>query len=192
MPVRAHAVGEDALVRPPRLDEHCAGSVAEQRVRLDVVGIQDAAVGVAADDEGPVALPRRHVGRRGDERVHEPGTGGLHLDRRPDQAEPILHEAGGRGERHVRRERAENEQVAVLGGLAGLREEIVGGLDAEVAGGLVRRGVPAFEDAGALDDPVGVEAEAGVQVIVADDHVRHILSGPDNLHAHQRPTLRPR
>ena len=66
------------------------------------------------------------------------------------------------------------------------------GLDAQVGGGLVRGRVAAFEDAGALDDPVGVEAEAGVEVVVADDHVGDVLAGADDPDAHQGPALRPR
>ena len=185
MAIRAHAVGEEALIRPPRFHEHRAGAVAEERVGLDVVRVQHAAVGVAADDERPVAQAGLHIRRSGDERVHEAGAGGLNLDRRADQAEPVLHEARGRGERHVRREGAENEQVAVLRGLAGLGEEVVGGFDAQIGSGLVGGRVAAFQDAGALDDPVGVEAEAGVEVVVADDHVRDVLAGADDPDAHQ-------
>ena len=74
---------------------------------------------------------------------------------------------------------------------AGLGEEVAGGLDAQVGRGLVRGGVAAFEDAGALDDPVGVEAEAGVEVVVADDHVRHVLPGADDPDAHEGPAFRP-
>ena len=36
----------------PRVEQHRAGAVAEQRVGLDVVGVEDARVAVAADDEG--------------------------------------------------------------------------------------------------------------------------------------------
>src|SRR5581483_1610345 len=57
---------------------------------------------------------------------------------------------------------------------------------------LVRGGVAALEDAGPLDDPVGVEPEAGVEVVVADDHVRDVFAGPDNPDAHQGPAPRPR
>ena len=64
------------------------------------------------------------------------------------------------------------------------------GLDAQVGGGLIGGSVAAFQDAGALDDPVRVESEAGVQVIVADDHVRDVLPGTDDPDAHQGSALR--
>ena len=67
-----------------------------------------------------------------------------------------------------------------------------GRLVAEVAGGLVRQGVAAFEDAGALDDPVGIEAEALVQVIVGDDGVGHVAAGAEHAHPHQTTTARSR
>ena len=52
--------------------------------------------------------------------------------------------------------------------------------------------VAAFEDASALDDPVGVEPEAGVEGVVADHHVRDVLPGADGPDAHDRPALRAR
>ena len=43
----------------------------------------------------------------------------------------------------------------------------------------------ALEDAGPLDDPVRVEAEARVEVVVADDGVGNIATRPEYAHAHQ-------
>ena len=63
---------------------------------------------------------------------------------------------------------------------------------AEIAGGLVRQGVPAFEDAGALDDPVGIEAEALVQVVVGDDGVGHVAARADDAEAGQTAAAWPR
>ena len=52
------------------------------------------------------------------------------------------------------------------------------------------QGVAALEDAGPLDDPVGVEPEPGVQVVVGDDAVGDVLAGADDPDPHQGPAPR--
>src|SRR5262245_10319199 len=49
-----------------------------------------------------------------------------------------------------------------------------------------------LEDASALDDPVGIEAEAGVQMIVGDDGVRNVAPRPDDPNSHERTATRTR
>ena len=73
---------------------------------------------------------------------------------------------------------------------AGAVEAARASLVTQVAGGLVGQGVPAFEDAGALDDPVGVEAEALVEMVVGDDGVGDVAAGAEHAHAHQTATAR--
>ncbi len=75
--VGAEAVAEDTLIGPAARHEDRAGTVAEERVGFDVLGIDDARIGVAADDEGKVAQSGRDVSRSSDEGVHESGAGGL-------------------------------------------------------------------------------------------------------------------
>src|SRR5947209_7024867 len=65
-----------------------------------------------------------------------------------------------------------------------------GRLVAEIAGGLVGQGVPAFEDAGALDDPVRIVAEAGVQMRVGDDRVGDVTASREHAHAGQAAATR--
>src|SRR5438132_3244199 len=48
----------------------------------------------------------------------------------------------------------------------------------------------ALADAGALHDPVGVEAEALVQMVVGDDGVRDVAAGAEDAHPHQAATTR--
>ena len=43
----------------------------------------------------------------------------------------------------------------------------------------------AFQDTGALDDPIGIETEALVEMVVGDDGVRHITAGGDDADAGQ-------
>ena len=96
------------------------------------------------------------------------------------ELQAVLHQTGGRGKGHVRREGGQDDQVDVLRIDAGVVDAADGGFVAQIAGGLVRQGVAAFEDAGALDDPVGIEAEAVEQVVVGDDGVRHVAAGSQN------------
>ena len=136
--------------------------------------------------------PGDDVGRPGDQRVHEAGAGRLHLDGRARELQPVLHQAGRRGKRHVRREGGQHHQVDVARIDAGVVDAAHGRLVAQVAGGLVRQGVAAFQDAGALDDPVGVEAEALVQVVVGDDGVGDVAAGAEDADAHQTAAARAR
>src|SRR5262249_50940231 len=147
--VGAHAVGEDPLVGPAPAQQQGAGAVAEQRVGLDVGRVEDARVAVPADDQRQVAGAGDDVGGAGDQGVEEAGAGGLDLDGGAAEPQPVLHQASGRGERHVGGEGPQDEQVDVLGVDPGVVEAAQGGLLAQVAGGLVGQGVPAFQDAGA-------------------------------------------
>jgi len=84
-------LGQNAAVRRARFHEHGPGPVPEQRIRLDVVRVEDAAlVSPPMTSARSLSRPSRTPGR--DECVHEPGTGGFHFDRRADHAEPVLHQ----------------------------------------------------------------------------------------------------
>src|SRR5262249_21655843 len=63
--VGPHAVAQDALVRPAARQQYRPRPVAEQRVGLQVVGVDHARVAVAADDQGQVTGPGDHVGGPG-------------------------------------------------------------------------------------------------------------------------------
>ena len=54
------------------------------------------------------------------------------------------------------------------------------------------KSVPAFEDAGALDDPVGIEAEPLVEMVVGDDAIGHVAAGRQDANAGQAATARSR
>ena len=57
---------------------------------------------------------------------------------------------------------------------------------AEIAGCLMCQHVPALQNARALDNPGGVEAEFLVEVIVGDDGIGNVTAGAK--HAHTRQT----
>jgi hypothetical protein len=47
----------------------------------------------------------------------------------------------------------------------------------------MRGGVAAFQDSRPFDDPVRIEAKAGVKVIVGNHHVGHVLARSDDSYA---------
>ena len=77
------------------LQEHRPRAVPEQRPGLDVVGIDDAGVGIGTDHQGVAAGSGgdKLCGR--DQGVDESGTGRRHVHRRCLDAEPLLDDAGG-------------------------------------------------------------------------------------------------
>ena len=104
-----------------------------------------------------LARPGRDELGGGDQGVDETRAGGLDVERRAVQLEPVLHQVGRRGEAHVGRERADDQQVDLGGIQPGRLQAAGGGVDAQVARRLVRQGEPALVDPRPVDDPLGVE-----------------------------------
>src|SRR5439155_8356452 len=67
----------------------------------------------------------------------------------------------------------------------GLVDAPLGGLAAQIASGLVRQRVTALENAGPLHDPIGIEAEALVEMVVGDHGVGNIAARSDDPHSGQ-------
>jgi hypothetical protein len=51
--------------------------------------------------------------------------------------------------------------------------------------------VATFQNASALHNPVGIEAQTGVEVVVSNNHIRHVFARADDPDAHQGSALRP-
>ena len=52
----------------------------------------------------------------------------------------------------------------------------------------MEQSVPALEDAGALDDPIAIEAESLIEMIVGDDGVGHVAARRQDAHTGERAT----
>src|SRR5204863_9976701 len=62
------------------------------------------------------------------------------------------------------------------------------GFVTQIAGSLVRQGMPAFDDAGAADDPFRVTGEVLAQLLVGDQPVRDVTSATQHPHTHNGAT----
>lgn len=88
-----------ALFRAARSQQHRPAPVAKQRIGPLVRRIHAARHQVHAHDQRPLAAACLDPLRRAHHRVHEPRTGGIHLQRRCNAAQPLLQQAGRRRHR---------------------------------------------------------------------------------------------
>ena len=65
---------------------------------------------------------------------------------------------------------------------AGRFDAPAGRFEAQIAGRLMRQDVSTFENARPFDDPIGIEAEPLMEVLVGDDAVRHIAARAEDAH----------
>ena len=84
--VRAELIGDQSLVGLSGRQQDGAGAVAEQRETLLIMGVDDATVAVAADDQRTATISRADELRRDDQREDEARTGGLDVERRDTPA----------------------------------------------------------------------------------------------------------
>ena len=187
--VGAQAKADQPLLGRALADQDGTGSVAKERVRLDVVRIQDTRVAVTANDQRRVADARSDVSCSGDESVHEASTSRLDLDGGTGQFQSFLYETRCRGKRHIGSEGGQHDQIDVGGADVGVGEATDGRLVTEVTGGLVGVSVTTFENARSPNDPVGVEAESVEELLVIDDGVGNVAAGSQDPDPHQLATL---
>jgi len=98
-------------------------------------------------------------------------------------AKLILHQAGGRGEEHVGRNRGHNDHLYLAGHDASLGQAASRCFHCHVTGRHPRLDQVALADAKALHDPVVRRVYHGGQVGVAEDARRHIGSQSADLGA---------
>ena len=158
-------------------DQHGAGAIAEQDAGGAVGVVDDAAHGVGADHQHLLMRAGGHQVGAGGEAVDEAGAGGDQVEAPgAARAERVLHQAGGGGEEHVRRDGADDDGVDVGGANAALGERATGGFDGHVGGGHFGGGDVALADAGALDDPLVVGLDHLFEVLVGEHARRDIAA----------------
>ncbi len=140
-------------------------------------------MGAGLDELGADLESVDEAGAGGGE-IEAPGTGG------PDF---FLHEAGGRGEEHIRRDGGDDDGFDFGGFDAALAEEIAGGFGGEVAGGYPFVDDVTLADAGAVGDPFVVGGDHLFEIGVSEKAWRNVGPysgnfGADSVPLFQRQT----
>ena len=168
-----------AVSKPCALGRFCStaapGAVAEEHAGVAVLPIHDGGELLRADDQHGVVGAGHDELLRDFQAVDETRAGGFQVKGRGAVgADLALHQAGGRGKGHVRRDRGHDDQVDLLGGDAGALHGAQGGLRGQVGGEFVLGGQPALFDAGAGGDPLVGGVHHLFQVGVGEDLGGHI------------------
>ena len=173
-----------------RPQEHRTRAVAEEGEALLVSWVDHAAVAVAADDQRALAVAGGNKLRSDHQREDKARAGGLDVERRTVELEPVLHQVGRRGKRHVRREGGEHQEVDILGVALSRLQATDRRLRAQVARGLVRKCEPPLVNPRPVDDPLRIEPEGILEVEIAHHIVGDVAPRSQNLHASQRARSR--
>src|SRR5260370_24022760 len=81
---------------------------------------------------------------------------------------------------HKGSEWRQQQEIDVLGINAGVFDTAPRGFVAQIACGLVRLNMPAFQDTGSLDDPIRIAAEPLAQMVVGDNGIWDVAAGAQN------------
>ena len=129
--IGAHHRGQQAVRVGAVLQDRRARAVAEQHAGVAVLPIDDGGELLRADDQDGV-VGAGHDELLGDfQAVDEARAGGLQVEGGGAvRADLSLHQAGGGGKGHVRRDGGHDDQVDLLGGDAGALHGAQGGLRA--------------------------------------------------------------
>ncbi len=159
------------------LEQHGTRAIAEEDAGGAVGVVDHGAERVGADDQ------HFRLGATLDQlgadlqRVQKTGAGGAQVKApRMVRAELLLHQAGGRGEGHVRTHGRDDDDFDFLGRDASIGQAATRCFDREVTGGGTLGRDMAFADAGALDNPLVRGVDHLFEVSVGQDARRDIGS----------------
>jgi hypothetical protein len=184
--VRLHDRPEDAVVAARLLQHDRAGAVAEQHARVAVRPVDDAGEDLAADDEHVVGLGGLDEAVCQVERVEEADAGGADVGRgRPGRPDVALDQARGRRERHVARDRADEDHVQVLGLHVRSLQRPLGGARAEVREVLALGGDVPLLDPGPRGDPLVRRLDEPLEVGVGEQLLGNVRAGSHHASANQ-------
>jgi len=137
------------------LEDYGTGTVAKDHAGGAIGVVDDRGHHIRANYEDFLMSASRDELRSRLHGVNKGGTGGGDIESPdPGGAEFVLHQAGGRGEKHVWSDGADDDGIDVAGREAALGKGFFGGFDGEVAGGYALFDDVAFADAHAGEDPV--------------------------------------
>ena len=184
---------DDAAVLVGRLQHGGAGGVGQQDAGPPVGEVGDLRQRLGADAEHATVLAGLHELGAGRQAVHRARAGGQQVDRAgPAAAEPVLDDVADRGKDHVRRGRADRDELDVLGDQVGALQRLLGGLHREIGGGLAVVGDAPLADAGTLHDPLVARVDQLLEIRVGQHALGCVGADTDDpCPRHSRPPSRP-
>ena len=193
--VRQHAAILDGARSLLRAQDHRPRPVAEQDAGRAVGPVEDSGKGLGADDERGFRLAEADEVVRHVQRIDEPGADRLDVEGgAPGHAERVLDPRRGCREGLVRGRRRDDDQVEIGRLHPGPDESGAGGGGRQVGGEFPLGGDAAFENAGALDDPIVGGVHHPREVFVAEHLLGQIpaVTGDDGPGDHQDAAARVR
>lgn len=161
--------------------DRSAGTIAEEHAGVAIRPIDDARKLFGSDDKDSVVGIGGNKLLRNFDSVEKSGASGAHVETRCiDCTDLSLHETRRAREKHVRRDRGDNDEINVLGSDPGVRDGCFGGFRREIARGLIIRGDSAFVDAGARNDPFGSRLYGFLQFGVGEHFFRDVTPRADD------------
>ena len=152
-----------------------SGAVAKEHAGRAVLVIEDARHDVCADDQGMFVRSGRHQLARRRERIGERRTRRVQIEPpRAVRADLVLNKTRRAREHHVRRDRADNDHVDVVGRQARALDRLQGGFLAQVGGRHARIHDVSLADADALHDPLVGGVDHPRKVVVGQHPRRHV------------------
>ena len=185
--VRVKLRGEDPAGLTRRTEHHGPGGVAEQHARIPVRPVDDLGKRLDSDHQHRLRRARGDLRARERERVEESRA------RRRDVegvrllgAQPVLHEARGRGKRAVSRHGADDDLVDLRAVDARVLQGAPGRLGRQRRSRRVRIGDPALLDSGPGGDPLVGGVHDLLQILVREHPVGRAGAYADDVHVARR------
>ena len=158
--IGTHARGEQSVAVLATLQHGCTGAVAEEYAGVAVLPVGDGGKFLGADHQHGIIRAGHDELLADLKRIDESGTGCLYVKRcRIECTDLFLHQTGGGGEGHVRRDGGKNDQIDIgrvhIGPIKGdLRR-----LGTQIGRVFIIRGDASLADASSGDDPfvVGID-----------------------------------
>jgi len=141
----------------------------------EVLHVADARERLGADRQHAAGAAGRDVGLRDRERGDEPGAGRVAIEGRGvHRAQAVLDDRGAGRDHLIRRDRADDDEVEVLGREPRRLERAPPGDHGHVRGRLAVGDVAPLADPRALDDPLVRRVDDLLEVRIRDDALGHV------------------
>jgi hypothetical protein len=162
-----------------RHQERRSRSVAEQDARGAVAHVEEAREALGAEDEHAFGSTGRDEALSGVQRREEARARRAHVERAGvGGPQARLDQRRTRRQKVVGRQRPDDDEIEFLGIDLGPLERLSGGVEAQIAGRLLRRREAPLPDPRALDDPLVGRVDELLEVVVRHDHRGGVRTRP--------------